>query len=141
MKKNLSTYIIALLLFVIVSVGSYIFFSLSAPKAVIVTKPTVKKLADGTMQFDQSLPKIEPCPINGIKYSTQQRDWWEKHRPLGIMIENHQDARPQSGLSFADIVYEAIAEGGITRFLGIYYCQDAPVNGPIRSARTYFVDF
>jgi hypothetical protein len=57
------------------------------------------------------------------------------------MIENHVDARPQSGLSGADTVYEAVAEGGITRFLAIFYCQDAGQVGPVRSARTYFVDF
>lgn len=57
------------------------------------------------------------------------------------MIENHENARPQSGLSAADIIYEAVAEGGITRTLSIYYCG-APVQvGPIRSARTYFLDF
>lgn len=57
------------------------------------------------------------------------------------MIENHQDARPQSGISSADVVYEAVAEGGITRFLTIFYCQSAEEVGPIRSARTYFLDF
>jgi hypothetical protein len=57
------------------------------------------------------------------------------------MIENSIDARPQSGLSGADTIYEAVAEGGITRFLAIFYCQDAGQVGPVRSARTYFVDF
>jgi len=60
------------------------------------------------------------------------------------MIENHAEARPQSGLSRADIVYEAVAEGGITRFLAVYYCggsaQDILI-GPVRSARIYYVDF
>ncbi len=91
--------------------------------------------------FDQNQKKTEECPISGAMYSKQQRAWWEKHRPLGVMIENTTDARPQSGLSFADTVYEAVAEGGITRFLTIFYCQDAGIIGPVRSARTYFVDF
>jgi len=38
------------------------------------------------------------------------------------MIENHKEARPQSGISKADVVYEAVAEGGITRFLAVFYC-------------------
>ena len=80
-------------------------------------------------------------PLNGVLYSTQEKSWWEKHRPLGVMIENHIQARPQSGLSFSDVIYEAVAEGGITRFLSIFYCQDAPQIGPVRSARTYFIDF
>jgi hypothetical protein len=76
-----------------------------------------------------------------VLYSKQQEQWWQKHRPLGVMIENSIDARPQSGLSGADTIYEAVAEGGITRFLAMFYCQDAGQVGPVRSARTYFVDF
>lgn len=91
--------------------------------------------------FDSSKPKTEECPLNGAKYSKEQRNWWEGHRPLGIMIENHTEARPQSGLAFADVIYEVVAEGGITRFLAVYYCQDAGIVGPVRSARTYFLDF
>jgi len=63
-------------------------------------------------------------------------------RPVtGVMIENSLDARPQSGLGQAGVVFEAIAEGGITRFLALY--QDtAPANiGPIRSARPYYLQW
>lgn len=88
-----------------------------------------------------NLPRTEPCPLNGALYPKPQRDAWEKRRPLGVMIENSKPARPQSGVSFADVVYEAVAEGGITRFLTVFYCQDAEVVGPIRSARTYFLDW
>ncbi|MBU3979284.1 DUF3048 domain-containing protein [Patescibacteria group bacterium] len=91
--------------------------------------------------FNQNKPKTEECPLNGAMYNKEQREWWDKHRPLGVMIENHKESRPQSGLSFADMTYEAVAEGGITRTLNIYYCQDAGIIGPIRSARTYFLDF
>ncbi len=59
-------------------------------------------------------------------------------RPLAVVIENHPDARPQSGLAKADLVYETLAEGGITRFLAVYQSQKADNIGPIRSARTYF---
>jgi hypothetical protein len=61
-------------------------------------------------------------------------------RPLSIMIENSEGARPQTGLDKANIVYEVLAEGGITRFLAFYYDQEAEVVGPVRSARPYFVD-
>jgi hypothetical protein len=60
-------------------------------------------------------------------------------RPLAIMIENHPDSRPQSGLDVADVVYEAPAEYGIPRFLAIYVNREALVLGPVRSARAYFV--
>jgi hypothetical protein len=77
-------------------------------------------------------------------FTKQEKDIWVTRRPLGIMIENSVDARPQSGLSTADIVYEAVAEGGITRFMGMYYCN-AALSGslmiaPVRSARIYFVN-
>jgi hypothetical protein len=85
--------------------------------------------------------KTEECPLNGAMYPKKQKQWWEKHRPLGVMIENHSEARPQSGISFADVTYEAVAEGGITRTLNVFYCQDAGIIGPVRSARTYFLDF
>ncbi len=86
-------------------------------------------------------PKTEECPLNGQMLSKTQRSIWETQRPLGIMVENHKEARPQSGLSSADIVYEVVAEGGITRFLAIYFCQNAAYVGPVRSARIYFVRF
>lgn len=135
-KKNI---IIGVVLFVISLGVSYFLFSQF--KKAVITQIPVKKLANGSLQFDQSLPKTQPCPLNGVKYSAQQEAWWQKHEPLGVMIENSTDARPQSGISFADVVYEAVAEGGITRTLNIFYCQDAPQVGPVRSARTYFVDF
>src|SRR6185312_17153164 len=110
---------------------SYTFFTYVAPaKKVIVSTPP-QKLANGSLGFDNSLPKTQPCPLNGALYSTQQEAWWQKHAPLGIMIENSTDARPQSGLSSADIIYEAVAEGGITRFLAEFYCQDAPEVAPV----------
>lgn len=87
------------------------------------------------------LPRTEACPLNGTLYSKPQRDIWEARRPLGIMIENSKAARPQSGLSSADVVYEAIAEGGIPRFLAVYYCDDTNIVGPVRSARTYYLDW
>ncbi len=99
----------------------------------------------GIMNF--SGPKDQECPVNGEMFTKEQAQVWGKRRPLLVMIENHKNARPQSGLSRADVVYEAIAEGGITRFMGVYYCRAAlpaekPYDvGPVRSARTYFLDW
>ncbi len=91
--------------------------------------------------FDPNAPKTEECPLNGAMYSKEQRAWWESHRPLGVMIENHVESRPQSGINAADVTYEAVAEGGITRMLNVYHCNDAGIVGPVRSARTYFLDY
>lgn len=58
-----------------------------------------------------------------------------------IMIENSPDARPQSGLKDAEVVYEAVAEGGITRFLALYQQKAPETIGPVRSVRMYYVDW
>lgn len=89
----------------------------------------------------QLVEKNTPCPINGVKYSDLDAEKWSQRRPLGVMVENHVTARPQTGLSKADVIYEAVAEGGITRFLAVYLCQDANDIAPVRSARTYFLDW
>lgn len=57
------------------------------------------------------------------------------------MIENSDEARPQSGLSQAGVIFEALAEGGITRFLALYEEGQPSSIGPIRSARPYFIDW
>ncbi|MEO4055596.1 DUF3048 domain-containing protein [Solibacillus sp. CAU 1738] len=61
-------------------------------------------------------------------------------RPILATINNHPDARPQSGLAEADVVYEMLAEGDVTRFLALYQSQIPDQIGPIRSARSYFID-
>ncbi|CQR52390.1 DUF3048 domain-containing protein [Paenibacillus riograndensis] len=62
-------------------------------------------------------------------------------RPLAVMINNAPAARPQSGISEADILYEVLAEGGITRLIGIFQSHTGVVKiGPIRSIRPYLID-
>ncbi|KYD26358.1 MULTISPECIES: DUF3048 domain-containing protein [Geobacillus] len=63
-----------------------------------------------------------------------------QQRVVGVMINNHPKARPQSGLSKADIVYEVLAEGDITRFLALYQSERPERVGPVRSARDYYID-
>lgn len=95
-------------------------------------------------RVDLSKPKTEACPINGEMYTKEQKELWSKRRPIVAAIENHLDSRPQSGLTKADVVYEAVAEGGITRFLAVFYCGIADNNytiGQIRSARVYFINY
>lgn len=140
-KKKLLSFALIAVAYLISLGASYMLFSQSSDafQKTATSLPATGKVGDLT--FDETLPKTEPCPMNGTLYSKPQKEWWEKHRPLGVMIENHAEARPQSGLSSADVLYEAVAEGGITRFLSIFYCQSADEVGPIRSARTYFLDF
>lgn len=104
--------------------------------------PSKSQSASG-IRINPDLPKTEACPVNGALFSKPEKDDWMKRRPVVTMIENSMDARPQSGLSRADVVYEAVAEGGITRFMAVFYCNtlaQAVKAAPIRSARIYFVN-
>jgi len=125
---------VAVLLFAVSAFGSYSYFSGGLPQL----KSTASK-STPTATSEPEEPKTEECPINGQMMTKKQKDLWVTRRPLGAMIENHVEARPQSGLSSADVVYEAVAEGGITRFLAVFYCQDATFVGPVRSARVHFM--
>lgn len=100
--------------------------------------------AGGGLGIDTNAPKTEVCPLNGAKFTKAEKDAWDKRRPLAIMIENHDEARPQSGLNVTDIVYETVAEGGITRFMGMFYCAAQAkdnIVAPVRSARQAFLDY
>jgi hypothetical protein len=62
--------------------------------------------------------------------------------PFALMIDNHPDARPQAGLSQANLVYEAEAEGSVTRYMAVFASgENIEKIGPVRSARPYFVDW
>ncbi|NRD77690.1 DUF3048 domain-containing protein [Bacillus sp. BRMEA1] len=61
-------------------------------------------------------------------------------RAIAVMINNFPAARPQSGLNKADIVYEILAEGDITRFLAVFQSEKPANIGPIRSARDYYIE-
>ncbi|WP_026701522.1 DUF3048 domain-containing protein [Salibacterium aidingense] len=62
------------------------------------------------------------------------------YRPVAVMINNHPKARPQTGINKADIVYEVLTEGDMTRFLAVYQSEQPEELGPVRSARDYFID-
>ena len=64
-----------------------------------------------------------------------------KSRPYAVMINNNHAAWPQCGIGDAYIVYEIIAEGGITRMMALYKDQDTAKIGSVRSARHYFIDY
>ena len=125
---------------------SFAAFNLSQPPSGDINSPIINVSPGQKPKFkvDPSVPRDQECPLNGVMYSKQESDIYEKRRPLAVMIENSAESRPQSGLSRADIVYEAIAEGWITRMMGLFYCNTPLENiifAPVRSARTYFVDW
>lgn len=143
LQRILVLIIVAVILYSASASTSYALFSRLAPAPAVKEGLTsqLPSAADGFVE-DPNEPKTESCPLNGRKHTKKAQDYWSKRRPLAVMIENHVEARPQSGLSTADIIYEAVAEGGITRFLALFYCNLNDVQvGPVRSARTYYLDW
>jgi hypothetical protein len=77
-------------------------------------------------------PDPPECPLTGEEPSNPAL----VERPaVAVKIENSPQARPQTGLENADVVFEEIVEGGITRFLAVYHCSPVRQAGPVRSAR------
>ena len=113
-----------------VAMGIYLFATpKDSPQPVVASKKTVVK---------KPAPTIYYSPLTGSKVANEAATTLPV---TGIMIENSPDARPQSGLKQAGIVYEAIAEGGITRFLALYQENKPQLIGPVRSLRMYFLDW
>ena len=80
-----------------------------------------------------------PSVLDGVLVTDQAAA--NKH-PLAITVENDPAARPQSGLDKASIIYETVYDpAATTRFLAVFGENEADKVGPVRSARTFFVDW
>ena len=74
-------------------------------------------------------------PLSGLPTTPTRAN----RRAIAVVIDNYApDARPQTGLNRASLVFETLAEGGVTRLMAVYLERDAPLIGPVRSARIYF---
>jgi len=87
-------------------------------------------------------PVPTPTPvaavINGTWLPADQAERATRH-PIAVMIDDAAAARPQSGLADADLFYQALAEGGIPRYMAVFQVGDPKAVGPVRSARRYYV--
>ncbi|WP_071458409.1 DUF3048 domain-containing protein [Bacillus massilinigeriensis] len=92
-------------------------------------KPKEKKVE----QAAEKSPYVYPLTGMGTKNEATGR-------AVAVTVNNHPLARPQTGLDSADIIYEVLAEGKVTRFLAIYESQKPEKVGPVRSARDYFIE-
>lgn len=89
------------------------------------------------------MPTPEPTPMPfSAPLTGVEREEEALERPIAVLINNFSAARPQSGLTNADVVWEVLAEGGITRLVAVYQSTDAMEDtiGPIRSNRAYLID-
>lgn len=102
-----------------------------------VTEPVKKEKPVVTPEKEKEDKGVDPYffPLTGIGTDTKTND-----RSIAVMVNNHPKARPQSGLNKADIVYEILAEGDITRFLAVFQSEKPTNIGPVRSARDYYIE-
>jgi len=90
----------------------------------------------------QPKPASKVAPLTSTLTGLPISDVSVNQKPVtAIMIENSTDARPQSGLDKAGVVFEAVAEGGITRFLTLWQDTSADYIGPVRSVRPYYIQW
>ena len=134
-KRQKISLIIGIIFLILVIVFSFLFFFRKLESAP-VKNPAPKS------QKNEPKKKAKPekfySKLSGVEVSEKSL---ENAPVFGVMIENSIPARPQSGLSQAEVVFEAIAEGGITRFLALYQQNKPELLGPVRSVRGYYIDW
>jgi DUF3048 family protein len=97
------------------------------PKPAAAISPDTK-VSEGTVTTEGA----PLAPLTGLPDASGAT----KSRPsIAVKIDNAPEARPQSGLDVADVVYEEVVEGGVTRFIAIFHSAAPPVAGPVRSVR------
>ncbi|MCD4713748.1 MAG: DUF3048 domain-containing protein [Clostridiales bacterium] len=99
---------------------------------IIVVEPILEEDDQGEVDLTGKVIN----PLTGLYVDDSVLD----RRPIAVMLDNLYSARPQAALSEADIVYEILAEGRITRYMAIFYSDYPELIGPVRSARPYFVE-
>lgn len=122
-KKTGVKFLIALLVIVIIVAGVLLALKL-------LNKGQEQAIVTGEIQEqEEPKPQVQIVDINS------------KSRPYAVMINNNHEAWPQCGLQDAYIVYEIVAEGGITRMMALYKDKLPEKVGSVRSARHYFIDY
>lgn len=110
----------------VVSVAGYVLFGGGKPAEKMTNTPNTN-----------AAQTLVPRALDGVLISDDEANLG----PICVVIENLVAARPQAGLIDAGAVYEMLAEGGITRFVGVFAAgEPSPKIGPVRSARTPFLD-
>jgi len=120
-KRVIVFFVIAL--FGITGITFYVMHHQKQTSASVVKPKAINVLVPSTLSGLPVTPSVNLRPVTAV------------------MIENSTDARPQSGLDQASVVFEAIAEGGITRFMALYQDSLPAYIGPVRSARPYYISW
>ncbi len=125
--------IVVFLISIIVLIGIFYFIAKAKNNKISISSNNISQVESSVVDVEAVARKIDGVEVPFSK---------DNNFLMALMIDNHSDARPPSGLSKAHLVFEAEVEGGITRIMGIFSSgQDLEEIGPIRSARPYFVDW
>jgi len=125
--------ILSVVIVLVISTATAAVFYFMQPKA----EPPKETVTKEEPAPEPPKPKYY-SPLTGVEVADEAAT---TQAVTGIMIENSPDARPQSGIKNSGVVFEAIAEGGITRFLVLYQQEKPQLIGPVRSVRMYYVDW
>ncbi len=149
---KLSTVFVVLIIFLVVSfftIGCKAEIEPAIETVIEVEEETVETIIKEDLVPTENKSTPEPQEDTSLKLVTgdfnmlsglEISEGINNGRPLAVMVQNSPQARPHSGLIYADIVFEAVAESGVTRFVAFYSSKDAKIIGPVRSARIYFAE-
>ena len=113
----------------------------STPQTEPVTPPVTVPDPPEAPVIPDPVPAVPAGPVNPLTGLPVEDATLVNRKPVAIMLNNIKVAQPQQGNSQADIIYEVLAEGGITRMLGIYHdVSQLNVVGSVRSARLYYLE-
>lgn len=136
--KNRKVQISLVIVFCFLIIGTLAIFSFKTFKKPLSSSNYFLSLKKKIKIIQPEEKKMVPGKLDGLLVDEEKKDII----PIAIVIENLTDSRPQAGLDQAKIVYETLAEGGITRFLAIFdNTQEIEKIGPVRSARPYFFEW
>ncbi len=154
-KRKKAKRILFLVLFAIVGFSIagalvYSIFAFNPNKTSDLIKMNSGVLKVGTVKnetlksFPIPEPQVPPTKINlinGLFITDATFKELMKTAPVAVMVNNHVAARPQTNLTQADLVYETLAEGGISRYMAVYWQNPVSEVGPIRSVRQYYLEW
>lgn len=134
---NIKTLVIVLFAFILFISSGYFYLNKSSQSE----SETIPFLEQVKEQIKEKPKPIAVNPLNGVQIFDPSLVEKINRFPVGVMVNNAVPARPQSGLHQADLIYEIVAEGGITRYLALYLSETPKMVGPIRSVREYYLPF
>ncbi|MCL2202346.1 MAG: DUF3048 domain-containing protein [Defluviitaleaceae bacterium] len=107
------------------------------PNPWVTPPPTVAPHEDYEEEDYEEICLLPRSQLTGLLIA----EAYANRRPIAVVINNLHGALPQSGIASADIIYEVLVEGDVTRLVAVFQSEWPEKIGPVRSARDYLVDF